>query len=283
MTTDRGGRSALTGGATDGVRRLAERVAIVTGGSRGIGRAIVAAYAAEGAHVVFTGRDAATGEATAAALALRPETAAGGGSVRFEQGDVGDEARVAAIVDATVAAHGGRLDILVNNAAIQKEARLLEQTVADFHAVVNVNLLGTFLFSRAALPPMIARGAGVIINLSSVLGLVADPLLPVYAATKAGILGLTRATALAYAADGIRAVAICPGDVDTELNEQYFASQPDPVAFRYRIEAEYPGRRIASVDEVARVAVFLASDDASFINASHVLVDGGILSRLYEV
>lgn len=263
--------------------RLAERVAIVTGGSRGIGRAIVTAFAAEGAHVVFTGRQADAGEAAAAEIAGLPGTTAAGGSVHFEQGDVGDEARVATIVDATLAAHDGRLDILVNNAAIQKEARLLDLTVDDFHAVVNVNLLGTFLFSRAALPPMIARKAGVIVNLSSVLGLVADPTLPVYAATKAGILGMTRATALAYAGDGIRAVAICPGDVDTELNRQYFASQPDPVAFRRRIEGEYPGRRIASVDEIARVAVFLASDDASFINGSHVLVDGGILSRIYEV
>ena len=78
-------------------------------------------------------------------------------------------------------------------------------------------------------------------------------------------------------------MAICPGDVDTELNQQYFASQPDPVAFRTRIEGEYPGRRIASVDEIARVGGFLASDDASFINGSHVLVDGGILSRIYKV
>ncbi len=203
--------------------------------------------------------------------------------MRFEAGDVGDEDRVAAIVDRVLAERDGRLDILVNNAAIQKEAKLLEQTTEDFHAVVNVNLLGTFLFSKAALPAMIRQGSGVIVNLSSVLGLVGDPVLPVYAATKAGILGMTRATALAYAADGIRAVAICPGDVDTELNQQYFASQPDPVAFRKRIEGEYPGRRIASVDEIARVAVFLASDDASFINGSHVLVDGGILSRIYEV
>jgi 3-oxoacyl-[acyl-carrier protein] reductase len=263
--------------------RLAGRVAIVTGGSRGIGRAIVAAFAAEGAHVVFTGRHPETGEAAAAELSARPDTIAGGGSVRFEAGDVGDEVRVAAIVNSVLAERSGRLDILVNNAAIQKEAKLLEQTTDDFHAVVNVNLLGTFLFSKAVLPAMIGQGSGVIVNLSSVLGLVGDPVLPVYAATKAGILGMTRATALAYAADGIRAVAICPGDVDTELNQQYFASQPDPVAFRKRIEGEYPGRRIASVDEIARVAVFLASDDASFINGSHVLVDGGILSRIYEV
>src|SRR4051794_10485145 len=107
--------------------RLAGRVAIVTGGSRGIGRAIVAALAAEGAHVVFTGRNAETGTAAAAALSGLPTTAAGGGSIRFEAGDVGDEARVAEIVDGVLAQHAGRLDILVNNAAIQKEAKLLEQ------------------------------------------------------------------------------------------------------------------------------------------------------------
>ena len=113
------------------------------------------------------------------------------------------------------------------------------------------NLLGTFLFTRAVIPPMVAAGRGVIVNISSVLGLVGDPLLPVYCATKAGILGLTRSTALAYADKGIRCVAVCPGDVDTELNQQYFASQPDPAAFRARIEGEYPVGRIASVDEIA--------------------------------
>ncbi len=130
---------------------------------------------------------------------------------------------------------------------------------------------------------MLAQGAGVIINLSSILGLSGDALLPVYAMTKAGILGLTRSTAAAYAAQGIRCVAICPGDVDTELNQAYFASQPDPHAFRGRIEREYPARRIAQPEEIARVAVFLASDDASFVNGSHVLVDGGLLSRPFDV
>jgi meso-butanediol dehydrogenase/(S,S)-butanediol dehydrogenase/diacetyl reductase len=177
----------------------------------------------------------------------------------------------------------GRIDVLVNNAAIQREGQLLEQTVDDFHAIVAVNLLGTFLFSKAVLPAMLRQGRGVIVNLSSVLGLVGDPTLPVYSMTKAGILGLTRATALAYARDGVRCVAICPGDIDTELNDQYFNSQPDPVAFRRKVEREYPIKRIGTVDEIAKVAVFLASDDASFINATHVLVDGGVLSRVYEL
>jgi NAD(P)-dependent dehydrogenase (short-subunit alcohol dehydrogenase family) len=125
--------------------------------------------------------------------------------------------------------------------------------------------------------------SGVIVNLSSVLGLVGDPVLPVYSATKAGILGLTRSVAVAYAREGIRCVALCPGDIDTELNDQYFASQPDPVAFRAKVEREYPMKRIGTVDEIAAVAAFLASDDASFVTATHVLADGGVLSRVYEL
>ena len=258
------------------MERLAARVAIVTGGGRGIGRAIAEAYAAEGARVFIVGRDPARTEATAASI-VGPA-----GPVGWFDGDVGDETRVGQIV-ASVLDQAGRVDILVNNAAVQVEARLLEQTVEDFHAIVNTNLLGTFLFSRAVLPSMLSRRAGVIVNMSSVLGLVGDAMLPVYSATKHGILGLTKSTAIAYAARGIRCVAICPGDVDTDLNQQYFASQPDPAAFRSRIEREYPDRRIAQPAEVARVAVFLASDDAVALNGTHVLVDGGILSRLYDL
>jgi NAD(P)-dependent dehydrogenase (short-subunit alcohol dehydrogenase family) len=261
---------------------LSGRVAIVTGGSRGIGRAVVRVLASEGMTVVATGRDAATGASMEAEERARDEVGRAGGQVRFLPGDVGDPERTAEIVGTVVEDHG-RIDVLVNNAAVQREKLLVDQTLEDFRAVVDTNLLGTFLFSRAVLPAMTAAGSGVIVNVSSVLGLVGDPLLPVYCATKAAILGLTRATALAYADQGIRAVAICPGDVDTELNQQYFASQPDPVAFRARIEGEYPGGRIASIEEIARVVRFLASDDASFINGTHLLVDGGILSQIYKV
>jgi NAD(P)-dependent dehydrogenase (short-subunit alcohol dehydrogenase family) len=256
--------------------RLDDRVAIVTGGARGIGEAIARAYASEGAAVFIVDRDADRAIETAGNIRGTSEP------VVALVGDVSDEARVVEIV-AEVSHAAGRIDVLVNNAAIQREARLLEQTVDDFHAIVNTNLLGTFLFSRAVLPGMLAQRSGVIINLSSVLGLVGDAMLPVYSATKHGILGLTRSTAVAYAANGIRCVAICPGDVDTELNQAYFESQPDPVEFRARIEREYPARRIASTDEIARVAVFLASDDASFINGTYVLADGGILSRLFDL
>ena len=189
----------------------------------------------------------------------------------------------ALVTGVDVLAEHGRVDILVNNAGVQKEARLTDVTVEDFHAVVNVNLLGAVLLCREVLPGMVERRSGAIVNMSSVLGWVSDPLLPVYGATKAGLLGLTRNIAVTYGPDGIRCNAICPGDVDTELNRVYFEAHPDPVAFRGRVEHEYPMRRIASTDEIARVAVFLASDDASFVSGTHLMVDGAILARIYEL
>ena len=198
-------------------------------------------------------------------------------------GDVGDETRVAEIVGRGPRPRPAGSTSSSTTRPIQREATLLDQTVDDFHAWSNTNLLGTFLYSRAVLPAMLAQGRGVIVNMSSVLGLVGDAMLPVYSATKHAILGLTKSTAIAYASRGIRCVAICPATSTRTSTRSYFASQPDPVAFRARIEREYPERRIAEPDEIARVAVFLASDDAVGINGTHVLVDGGILSRLYDL
>jgi meso-butanediol dehydrogenase/(S,S)-butanediol dehydrogenase/diacetyl reductase len=256
--------------------RLDNRVAIVTGTARGIGKAIARRFAAEGALVTGVDVLEELGRQSAA------EVVAEGGYMHFVTGDVSKEADVRRIVG-DVLAENGRVDILVNNAGIQKEAPLTEVTVEDFHRVVDTNLLGAVLFCREVLPSMVARRSGAIVNMSSVLGWVADPLLGVYGATKAGLLGLTRNIAITYGADGIRANAICPGDVDTELNQAYFEAHPDPVAFRGRVEHEYPMRRIASTDEIARVAVFLASDDASFVSGTHLMVDGAILARIYEL
>jgi len=256
--------------------RLAGRVAIVTGTSRGIGRAIARTFVREGAAVVGVDVLEEQGRAVCA------QVVAEGGAMRFMRGDVADESDVRAVVEGVLAEHG-RVDVLVNNAAVQKEARLVDVTVADFHRVVDVNLLGCLLFCRAVLPAMVERRSGVIVNMSSLNALVADPLLPVYGATKAGIIALTQNIAITYGPDGIRANAICPGDVDTELNQAFFRAHPDPAEFRRRVEREYPLRRIASPDEIARVALFLASDDASFVSGSQVVVDGALMARIYEL
>ena len=256
--------------------RLEGKVAIVTGSARGIGKAIAARFASEGALVA--GVDVLADEGEQAAR----EIVAEGGAITFHHADISSEADVRRVVTAVLGEHG-RVDVLVNNAGVQREAKLTEVTVEDFHAVVNVNLLGAVLLCREVLPGMVARGSGAIVNMSSVLGLVADPLLPVYGATKAGLLGLTRNIAITYGPDGIRCNAICPGDVDTELHRVYFGAHPAPVAFRGRVEAEYPLRRIASTDEIAKVAAFLASEDASFVSGGHIVVDGAILARIYEL
>jgi NAD(P)-dependent dehydrogenase (short-subunit alcohol dehydrogenase family) len=256
--------------------RLRDRVAIVTGTARGIGRAIAARYAAEGAIVVGVDVQAELGRRSAEEIATE------GGRMGFVAADVSREDDVRAFVGDVLRDHG-RVDILVNNAAVQVEALAADVRVEDFHRIVDVNLLGCVLTCREVLPAMVARHSGVIVNMSSVNAFSADPLLPVYGATKAAIIGYTKSVAVAYGPHGIRANAICPGDVDTELNRAFFEAHPDPVAFRGRVEREYPVRRIASTDEIARIAVFLASDDAAFVNGTEVIVDGGITSRIYEL
>jgi NAD(P)-dependent dehydrogenase (short-subunit alcohol dehydrogenase family) len=256
--------------------RLQGRVAIVTGTARGIGRAIAAAYAREGCVVIGIDIQAEVGATAADAIARD------GGRMTFEAGDVSNEADVRRIIGAVLERHG-RIDVLVNDAAVQVEALAADVRVADFHRIVDVNLLGCVLTCREVLPAMVAQGGGAIVNMSSVNAFSADPLLPVYGATKAAIIGYTKSVAVAYGPHGIRANAICPGDVDTELNRAFFEAHPDPVAFRTSVEREYPVRRIASTDEIARVAVFLASDDAAFVNGEALVVDGGITSRIYEL
>jgi NAD(P)-dependent dehydrogenase (short-subunit alcohol dehydrogenase family) len=254
------------------MNRLAGRSAVVTGGARGIGAAIARASVVEGASVAILDRDGPRAAATAEEI--------GDGCRSFEV-DVADEAAVETAFESVAAS--GPIDILVNDAAVQREGALADQTLADARLVIDTNLVGTFLCSRAALRSMLPNRSGVILNLSSVLGLTGDALLPIYSATKHAIIGLTRSTAAAYAEQGIRCLAICPGDVDTELNDQYFASQPDPAAFRARVEREYPMRRIARPEEIARLAVALATDDASFMNGTYVLADGGIMARLFDL
>jgi len=256
--------------------RLVHRVAIVTGISRGIGRAIAKSYGAEGATVYGVSRDPASGHPVV------EEIRAAGGQAHFLRCDVSVPTDIDAVATA-VLDREGRIDILVNNAALQRPGTILETSIEDFESIINTNLRGTWLFCRAVLPGMIERRSGVIVNVSSVLGLVSDPTVAIYSTTKAAILNLTRAVAATYGPVGVRANAICPGDVNTEINLEYLRSQPDPDGFRARLEREYPLRRFAEPEEIARIAVFLGSSDASFMTGSAVVADGGVMSRFYEV
>ena len=254
--------------------RLEGKVAVVTGAGSGIGRAIAHRFAQEGASVVIAevNRDAGA----SAASEIRAE----GGSALFVPTDVSRAADVEAMVRRTVAEFG-RLDVLVNNAAIQILGRLADTSEEDWDRLQSVNLKGVFLCSKYAIPEMVRTGGGSIVNLASVLGLVGDPDLAAYCAAKGGVLDLTKAAALAFGPAGIRVNAICPGDVDTPMVRDYFNKDPDPEALRRRISSEYALRRIAEPREIAEAALFLASDASSFVTATALVIDGGLTAKCY--
>jgi NAD(P)-dependent dehydrogenase (short-subunit alcohol dehydrogenase family) len=253
---------------------LEGRVALVTGGASGLGRAIVSRLARDGATVVSLDRDAERGASVADELREQ------GLRVEFRHGDVTNEHDLrGAIGDA--AAIKGRLDILCNNAGMQLIAPLHETTNEQWDLVHAVNVRSMFWGCKHAIIAMRGTGGGSIVNTASISSFMGDPLLPAYTATKAAIVGLTRSIGVHYAADGIRCNCVCPGDMDTPMIEDYFASQGDPEAARREVEAAYPVGRIADPDEVAAAVAFLASPDASFVNATEIVVDAGLTVKPY--
>jgi len=248
--------------------RLVKRSAIVTGVASGLGQAIARELAAEGARVLGCDIDDDAGAATMHGIG------------DYRHADVRREADVAALVDAAVADHG-RLDLMVNNAAIQIEVELAETTEEQLDRILATNLKGPFFGCKHAVRAMRPQGGGVIVNIASILGLVGDGILAAYCAAKGGVLGITRATAVQYGGEGIRCNAVCPGDIDTPLVQRYFDTADDPAALRAEVSAEYPLGRIAAPREIARTVVFLASDDASFMTGQPLVVDGGLLATCY--
>jgi glucose 1-dehydrogenase len=254
--------------------RLADRVAIVTGGAHGIGLAIARRYVAEGARVIIADVDAAAGEAESEAL---------GAHCRFVATDVGDAHAVTNLIERTVAAFG-HLDILVNNAGIIHAADFLTIGEADFDRVLRVNLKGAFLAGQAAARRMVdevkaGRQPGSIVNMSSINAVVAIPNHVPYCVSKGGVDQLTKVMALALAPHGIRVNAIGPGSIMTDILK---AIATDREAKR-RIFARTPLGRIGEPDEIAAVAVFLASPDASYITGQTIYADGGRLPLNYTV
>jgi glucose 1-dehydrogenase len=245
--------------------RLQGKVAVVTGAARGIGLAIAQAFVGEGARVVL---------ADWLADEVRREAAALGAGAHAVPTDVGDAGQVRALVSETTRKFGG-LDIMVANAAVQAEIPFLDLTEEEFDRVVRVNLKGTFLCGQTAARHMVETGRrGAIVNISSVNAVVAHPVLVHYAATKGGIAMLTKGMAVALAPHGIRVNAIGPGTVNTPINTNFF-SMPGMID---RFLLRTPLGRIAEPEEIARVAVFLASDDASYVTGTTIYADGGRLA-----
>ena len=248
--------------------RLAGKVAIVTGAGRGIGEAIAAAFAREGAFVIVAERDASSGETVAALLRDR------GAGAAFLPTDVTDQGSVERCAAAALAQHG-RIDVLVNNAGINVFHEPLATSEEEWRRCFAVDLDGVWRMSKAALPAMIAAGGGAIVNIASCHGFSIIPGCFPYPVAKHGLLGLTRALGVEYAAKGIRVNAIAPGYIETQLALDYWDSFPDPAAERRRTCDMHPPKRIGRPDEVAMTAVFLASDEAPFINAATIVIDGG--------
>ena len=253
------------------------KAAIITGGAQGIGRAAVLAFVREGYRVAVADVDAEAGAEVVKNSGARP------GDAIFVRADVSQAADARNVVEKTAAAFGG-VDVVFNNAGIQppdsyKEAHELDEAMWD--RVMDVNAKGCFLLCKYAIPSMLERGAGVIINNASVQGLQSQKLVPAYAASKGAVLSLTRNLALDYADRNIRAVAICPGSIDTPMLRATAAltspDQPEEVLAKWGLN--HPLGRIGRAEEIAEVVVFLASDKASFVTGEFVCVDGGMMAK----
>ena len=246
------------------------KVAVVTGGGNGIGRATSAAFARHGAKVVVVDRDAAGAQATAGIIRQN------GGDAAAVTADVTKAADVKAYVTAAIETYG-RIDCFFNNAGIEgKVAPTAEYEEAVFDAVIGVNLKGVFLGLRHVLPEMIRQGSGAVVNTASIAGLVGTPGMPAYVASKHAVIGLTKAAAGEVARHGIRVNAVCPGPVDTRmihaLEEQLAPGNAASVAERY--QAAIPSGRYTTAEEIANMVLFLCSDLASNTTGGQFVVDG---------
>ncbi len=252
--------------------RLKNKVAIVTGAASGLGQAIAQGYAREGAKVVVADRNSAAGEAVAA------EIRAAGGEAMFAQTDIAQTTAVERMVNTAVEQYG-RIDILVNNAGVElfgQEARAHELSEEAWDRTHSVNLRGTWLCAKYTIPMMLRQGGGAIINVASPTGLTGcAPGQTAYSSSKGGVFALTRVMAIDYARDNIRVNALVPGTVVTPLTEIVL----DDPAFRANREELMPIGRLGKPEDVIGLAVFLASDEASFCVGGYYMVDGGMMAK----
>jgi NAD(P)-dependent dehydrogenase (short-subunit alcohol dehydrogenase family) len=255
------------------IMRLDGKVAIITGAASGIGRATAALFAAEGARVVGADVDERGGRA------LADEVGSSGGQLLFQPADVTKSADVAALVETAEARFGG-LDVLFNNVGIAVFKTIDETSEEEWDRVTAANLTSVYLGIKHAVPAMRRRGGGSIVNTASVHGFATTPAMGAYPATKHGVIGLTKGAALDLARHNIRVNAICPGAIDTPLMRSNLRAVGDEAAELKKIGAAHALGRVGLPVEVGRLALFLASDDSSFITGAPFLVDGGLVARL---
>jgi NAD(P)-dependent dehydrogenase (short-subunit alcohol dehydrogenase family) len=250
---------------------FAGKVALITGGGNGIGRAAALAFAGRGAKVVVVDRDHASGEGTAGSIRQQ------GGDARFVAADVTRSADVQAYVKAALDAYG-RIDCFFNNAGIEGKVQpTADYDEAVFDAVMNVNVKGVFLGLRHVLPVMLRQKSGTVVNTASVAGLVGTPGMSAYVASKHAVIGLTKTVSGEVARHGIRVNAVCPGPVDTRMIHALEAqlSPDDPAIANQRYQASLPTGRYTTPEEIANVVLFLSSDLSGNVTGAQWVVDGG--------
>jgi NAD(P)-dependent dehydrogenase (short-subunit alcohol dehydrogenase family) len=248
------------------------KVAIVTGGNSGIGRAVSEVFAREKARVVIGARNVERGNETVEVIQKK------GGTALFVRTDLQDSSQVHHLVEEAVARYG-TVDIVCNCGGTELVKLLVDTSVEEWDMVMNTNVRGAFLVSKYALPYMIAQKKGAIINVSSQLGFVGFERFSAYCASKGAIIQLTKAMALEYSRYGVRINCVCPGAIDTAMVDRELAHFDNPAELRKKIMDDHPIGRIGKPEEVAEAVLFLASDRSSFIVGESLVVDGGYLIK----
>ncbi|NJO38416.1 MAG: glucose 1-dehydrogenase [Rhizobiales bacterium] len=248
------------------VRRLAGKVAVVTGGGRGIGLGITQRFLEEGANVAVIQRSA-------------PDDPHVNEQAFYIQADLSKSEDIARAIDSTSRQFGG-LDILVNNAGIMFEKTVEEMSEADWDQMMAINLKAPFLLTKRAMPLLRRHHRGSIINIGSIEGLASNPGHPAYSASKAGLHGFTAAVAVDHGRDGVRCNAIAPGWINSELSEHYIENMPDSGRVRRELMTMHPVGRLGDPRDVGNLAVWLASDESTFVTGQVYVIDGGRTKKL---
>ncbi|MER8589891.1 SDR family oxidoreductase [Mesorhizobium sp. M1338] len=246
--------------------RLSGKIAIITGGGRGIGGGITQRFAEEGARVAILQRNS-------------PPSTVFNDQVLYVKADLSNSQEIAGAMQ-TVIEHFGGLDILVNNAGIMFEKTVDEMTEIDWDEMMDVNLKAPFLLTKAAIPHLRKRGGGSIVNIGSVEGLASNPKHPAYSASKAGIHAFTAAVAVDHGHEGIRCNAIAPGWIKSDLTNIYLDSMPDSARIRRELIGMHPVGRLGDPRDVGNLAVWLCSDESTFITGQVHVIDGGRTKKL---